>query len=155
MLNRVQIVGNLGAAPEIRNAQSGRRIANFRVASTERWNDRDGVQQERTEWIPVVVMNDHLVKIAEERATKGTLVFVEGQMQTRKWTDGQGIERYITEVILGTYNAKLIVFSGSQGDYWGPASDRSQSRGAARPAPARAGAWDERSADDLGSDNSF
>lgn len=112
MLNRVQIIGNLGADPKARNTQSGMSIVSFRVAATEKWKDaQSGEQKERTEWVSVVVMNEYLAKLAEERLSKGSLVFIEGQMQTRKWTDQNGVERYMTEVILGKMNSKMIIIN--------------------------------------------
>jgi single-strand DNA-binding protein len=152
MLNRVQIIGNLGADPDIRSAQSGMRIANFRVAATERWKDQSGEQKERTEWISVAVMNDVLVGVAEKYLKKGSQVYVEGQMQTRKWTDSAGVEKYTTEVIVGKMNSRLVAMNppgrDGGGGAGGGSDDRGPSRQTSRPAPARRSAPDDSRYDD-------
>src|SRR5205085_453156 len=100
-VNKVILVGNLGADPEIRRTQDGRPIANLRVATSENWRDKaSGERRERTEWHRVVIFSEGLAKIAEQYLKKGAKVYLEGQLQTRKWTDQQGIERYSTEVVL-------------------------------------------------------
>jgi single-strand DNA-binding protein len=125
MLNRVSIIGNLGADPEIRTTQAGTKIANFRVATTQRWRDKAGAWQERTEWIPIVLINQFLINVAETRLFKGTKVFLEGEFQTRKYTDKAGVERYTTEVLIGNPGSTLEVFGGptSGGQSGGPAPD--------------------------------
>ena len=100
-LNKVQIIGNLGAAPDIRSTQDGRKIANLRVATSERWKDRNtGEQRERVDWHSVVIFNEGLASIAEKYLHKGSKVYLEGQLQTRKWQDQSGQDRYSTEVVL-------------------------------------------------------
>ncbi len=118
MLNRVSIAGVVEDAPEIVFSRAGIKIVKLRIRVTESWKDKHGAPQHRRTWVPTVIINDGLAKIAEERVFKGSKVFVEGQWQTRKYTDNAGIERLITEVILGTSNTKLIVFSdaGEPGD---------------------------------------
>lgn len=108
-LNRVQLLGYLGRAPEIRNTQAGARIVNFRIATTESWKGSDGERRERTEWHSVVIFNDGLGKIAEKYLRKGSRALIEGSLQTRKWTDPDGVERWSTEVVLGAYNGNLLL----------------------------------------------
>jgi len=106
-LNRAQIIGNLGADPEIRSLQGGS-VAAFSIATTESWKDKQtGERKERTEWHRVAIYNDGLVRLAETYLKKGAKVFVEGQLKTRKWTDGNGVERYSTEINLGAFNGTL------------------------------------------------
>ena len=107
-VNKVILVGNLGADPEIRYMNNGRPVCNLRVATSESWRDRDsGERRERTEWHRVVIFNEGLCKIAEQYLKKGAKVYVEGQLQTRKWTDQQGQDRYTTEVVLQRYRGDL------------------------------------------------
>jgi single-strand DNA-binding protein len=143
----VQIIGNLGADPQIRNTQSGMAIASFRVAATEKWKDsQTGEQKERTEWVSVVVMNEYLSKLAEDRLRKGSQVFVEGQMQTRKWTDNNGIERYMTEVVVGKMNSKLVIINDRQGgdtQSHEPASTSRSTRSRSSAPSAPSTGWDD------------
>ncbi|MGV0817777.1 single-stranded DNA-binding protein [Martelella sp. FOR1707] len=112
-VNKVILVGNLGADPEIRRTQDGRPIANLRVATSESWRDRNsGERKERTEWHRVVIFSEGLCKIAEQYLRKGSKVYIEGQLQTRKWTDQGGQERYSTEVVLQGFNATLTMLDG-------------------------------------------
>src|SRR5499433_923577 len=107
-VNKVILVGNLGADPEIRSLNSGDRVANLRIATSETWRDRgSGERKERTEWHRVVIFNDNLVKVAESYLKKGAKVYVEGAIQTRKWTDQQGQEKYSTEVVLQKFRGEL------------------------------------------------
>ena len=107
-INKVILVGNLGRDPEIRSAQSGMKLANLRIATSERWKDKQsGEYQERTEWHSVAIFNEHLVNVAERFLKKGSKVYVEGQLQTRKWTDQQGQDRYSTEVVLNRFRGDL------------------------------------------------
>lgn len=115
MLNKVQIIGNIGKDPEIRSTGSGSRVANFSVAVTERWKDKDGEKKERTEWVSVVVWSDGLIGVIEKYVHKGDKVYIEGKMQTRKW-EKDGVDRYSTEVVLQGFDAKLIMLSGKSGD---------------------------------------
>ncbi|WP_157018990.1 single-stranded DNA-binding protein [Mesorhizobium xinjiangense] len=107
-VNKVILVGNLGADPEIRRLNSGDPVVNLRVATSESWRDRNsGERQERTEWHRVVIFNDNLAKVAEQYLKKGMKVYIEGQIQTRKWTDQSGQERYSTEVVLQKFRGEL------------------------------------------------
>ena len=109
-VNKVILVGNLGAYPEIRRTQDGRAIANLRVATSENWRDKaTGERREKTEWHRVVIFNENLAKIAEQYLKKGSKVYLEGQLQTRKWTDKDNIERYTTEVVLQGFNGQLTM----------------------------------------------
>jgi single-strand DNA-binding protein len=112
-VNKVILVGNLGADPEIRRTQDGRPIANLRIATSETWRDRtSGERRERTEWHRVVIFNEGLCKIAEQYLRKGAKVYIEGQLQTRKWQDQGGQERFSTEVVLQGFNAALTMLDG-------------------------------------------
>jgi single-strand DNA-binding protein len=123
-VNKVILVGNLGADPEIRTLTSGDRVANLRVATSESWRDRgSGEKKERTEWHRVVIFNDNLVKVAENYLRKGSKVYIEGALQTRKWTDQSGQEKYSTEVVLQKFRGELTMLDGrggeGEGDYGG------------------------------------
>lgn len=109
-VNKVILIGNLGADPEIRHTQDGRPIANLRVATTDSWRDKaTGERRERTEWHRVVIFNEGLARIAEQYLKKGSKVYLEGQLQTRKWQDQSGNDRYSTEVVLQGFNAQLTM----------------------------------------------
>src|SRR5579883_2128323 len=115
-VNKVILVGNLGRDPEIRSMQDGNRIANLSVATSESWRDRNtGERKERTEWHRVVVFNDRLVEVIEKYLKKGAKVYLEGALQTRKWTDNSGQERYTTEVVLQRYRGELTMLDGRGG----------------------------------------
>ncbi|OKL43454.1 single-stranded DNA-binding protein [Pseudovibrio exalbescens] len=112
-VNKVILVGNLGADPEIRRTQDGRPIVNLRIATSESWRDRNtGERRERTEWHRVVVFNEGLAKVAENYLRKGSKVYIEGQLQTRKWQDQSGQDRYSTEVVLQGFNSTLTMLDG-------------------------------------------
>jgi single-strand DNA-binding protein len=112
-VNKVILVGNLGADPEIRTLNSGDRVANLRLATSETWRDRgSGERKERTEWHRVVIFNDNLVKVAESYLRKGSKVYVEGALQTRKWTDQSGQEKFSTEVVLQKFRGELTMLDG-------------------------------------------
>ena len=112
-VNKVILVGNLGRDPEIRNTQDGAKIVNLSIATSEKWKDRmSGEPRERTEWHRVVIFNENLARIAEQYLRKGSSVYVEGQLQTRKWTDQQGVEKYTTEVVLGRFRGELTLLGG-------------------------------------------
>ena len=118
-VNKVILVGNLGRDPEIRTTQNGMKVANLRVATSERWKDRNsGEMQERTEWHSVAIFNEHLVGVAERFLHKGSKVYLEGQLQTRKWTDQQGQDRYTTEVVMNRFRGELQMLD-SRGDSGG------------------------------------
>ena len=115
-VNKVILVGNLGADPEIRRTQDGRPIVNLRVATSETWRDRNsGERRERTEWHRVVIFNEGLAKVAEQYLKKGAKIYVEGQLQTREWEDQQGQKRYTTEVVLQGFNSTLTMLDGPGG----------------------------------------
>ena len=111
-LNKVMLIGNLGADPEVRSFQNGGKVANLRIATSERWKDRDGNQQEKTEWHTVAIFSEGLVRVVESYLKKGSKVFVEGQLQTRKWQDQNGQDRYSTEVVLRGFNGTLTMLDG-------------------------------------------
>ncbi|WP_417691737.1 single-stranded DNA-binding protein [Roseibium sp.] len=112
-VNKVILVGNLGADPEIRRTQDGRPIANLRIATSETWRDRgSGERRERTEWHRVVIFNEGLCKVAESYLRKGSKVYLEGQLQTRKWQDQSGQDRYSTEIVLQGFNSTLTMLDG-------------------------------------------
>ena len=109
-VNKVILLGNLGRDPEVRSTQDGMKIVNLNIATSERWKDRNsGDQRERTEWHRVVIFNENLARIAEQYLRKGSTVYLEGQLQTRKWTDQQGVEKYTTEVVLQRYRGELTL----------------------------------------------
>jgi single-strand DNA-binding protein len=115
-VNKVILVGNLGRDPEIRRTQDGRPIANLRVATTETWRDKNsGERREKTEWHSVVIFNEGLCKVAENYLKKGSKVYIEGQLQTRKWQDQTGADRYSTEVVLQGFNGNLTMLDGRAG----------------------------------------
>jgi single-strand DNA-binding protein len=112
-VNKVILIGNLGADPEIRSLNSGDRVANLRIATSETWRDKSsGERKEKTEWHRVVIFNDNLVKVAESYLKKGSKVYIEGQIQTRKWTDQSGAEKYSTEIVLQKFRGELTMLDG-------------------------------------------
>jgi len=128
-VNKVILVGALGADPEVRRTQDGKPIANLRVATSETWRDKNtGERREKTEWHRVVIFTEGLCKVAEQYLRKGSKVYLEGSLQTRKWTDQSGAERYSTEVVLQGFNASLVMLDGAKGDREEqPASNQQQS----------------------------
>jgi single-strand DNA-binding protein len=115
-VNKVILVGNLGKDPEIRRTQDGRPIANLSVATSEQWRDKaTGERKEKTEWHRVVIFSEGLAKVAEQYLKKGAKVYIEGQLQTRKWTDQAGVEKYSTEVVLQGFNSNLTMLDGRSG----------------------------------------
>lgn len=116
-INKVILIGNLGRDPEIRTTTDGTRIANLNIATSENWKDKaTGEKKEKTEWHRVVVFNDHLIKIIESYLNKGARVYVEGSLQTRKWTDKDGQERYTTEIVLSKYRGEITLLGGGAGE---------------------------------------
>jgi single-strand DNA-binding protein len=112
-VNKVILIGNLGADPEVRHTQDGRPIVNLRVATSENWKDKStGERRERTEWHRVVIFSEGLARIAEQYLKKGSKVYLEGQLQTRKWQDKDGQDRYSTEVVLQGFNSTLTMLDG-------------------------------------------
>lgn len=115
-VNKVILVGNLGRDPEIRSTQDGMRIANLAVATSESWRDRvSGERKERTEWHRVAIFNERLAEIAEKYLRKGSKVYLEGALQTRKWTDNSGQERYTTEIVLQRFRGELTMLDSARG----------------------------------------
>jgi single-strand DNA-binding protein len=115
-LNKVMLIGNLGADPEIRSFQNGGKVANLRIATSETWKDKNtGERQERTEWHSVAIFSEGLVGVVERFLRKGSKVYIEGQLQTRKWQDQQGNDRYSTEVVIRGLNGTLTMLDGAQG----------------------------------------
>ena len=112
-VNKVILVGNLGADPEIRSLNSGDRVANLRVATSETWRDRSsGERKEKTEWHRVVIFNENLVKVAEQYLRKGSKIYLEGAIQTRKWADQAGVEKFSTEIVLQKFRGELTMLDG-------------------------------------------
>ncbi len=115
-VNKVILIGNLGADPEIKRTQDGRPIANLRIATSDTWRDKaTGERKEKTEWHRVVIFNEGLCKVAEQYLKKGAKVYIEGALQTRKWTDQSGVEKYSTEVVLQNFNSTLTMLDGRSG----------------------------------------
>jgi single-strand DNA-binding protein len=152
-VNKVILVGNLGADPEIRRTQDGRPIVNLRVATTDTWRDKgSGERKERTEWHRVVIFSEGLAKVAEQYLKKGSRVYLEGQLQTRKWQDQGGQDRYSTEIVLQNFNSQMVLLDragggGGGGGYpddngsdFGSSSGSSSGRSAPARQPAMAGA---------------
>jgi single-strand DNA-binding protein len=142
-VNKVILVGNLGADPESRSLPSGDEVVNLRIATSESWKDRDGNRQERTEWHRVAIFNQNLGRVAKSYLRKGSKVYLEGQIQTRKWTDQASQERYSTEIVLQNFRGELVLLDSREGgggrgafndefEDAGSAPGRSQSR----PQPA-------------------
>jgi single-strand DNA-binding protein len=115
-LNKVTLIGRLGRDPEVRNFQNGGKVVNFSLATSERWKDSDGNQQEKTEWHQVAIFNEKLGEIAERYLRKGAQVYLEGQLQTRKWQDQSGNDRYSTEIVLRPYRGELQLIGGKRDD---------------------------------------
>ena len=146
-VNKVILVGNLGADPEARSLNNGGEVVNMRIATSEQWKDRDGNRQERTEWHNVVIFNENLGRVAKSYLRKGSKVYLEGQLQTRKWQDQSGNDKYTTEVVLERFRGELVLLDSRDGggagrgafnedfggdDFGGGAPSRPQSR----PQPA-------------------
>ena len=141
-VNKVILVGNLGADPESRSLNSGGEVVNMRVATSEQWKDRDGQRQERTEWHNVVIYNENLGRVAKTYLRKGSKVYLEGQIQTRKWQDQSGTDRYTTEVVLQRFRGELVLLDSRDGGGRGAFNDEFEDAGSApsrsqsRPQPA-------------------
>ena len=171
-VNKVIILGSLGKDPEVRNFQNGGKVVNLRVATSERYKDREGNQQERTEWHSVAIFNEKLGEIAERYLKKGSQVYLEGQLETRKWTTNEGQERYSTEIVLRQFRGEMTLVGGrgqgggaeegggERGSYGGGAPSgggyggaRGGAAGAAKPARSGGGGggggggWDAPKAD--------
>jgi single-strand DNA-binding protein len=148
-VNKVTLIGNLGADPEARSLNSGGEVVNLSVATSENWKDRDGQRQERTEWHRVVIFNENLGRVAKQYLRKGSKVYLEGQLQTRKWQDNSGQDRYSTEVVLQRFRGELVLLDRREGGSGGyddfdsdagfgssSSSDRGGSTKQRRPEPA-------------------
>jgi single-strand DNA-binding protein len=115
-VNKVILVGNLGKDPEVRHTQDGKPIVNLSIATSDTWRDKNsGEKKEKTEWHRVVIFNEGLAKVAEQYLKKGTTVYIEGQLQTRKWTDKDGAEKYSTEIVLQNYSGVMTMIGGRSG----------------------------------------
>jgi single-strand DNA-binding protein len=138
-VNKVILIGNLGRDPELRSTQDGTRIANLAVATSESWRDRtSGERKERTEWHRVVIFNERLAEIAEKYLKKGAKVYVEGALQTRKWSDNTGQERYSTEIVLQRFRGELTMLDSARGGAAaGPAMDSGYDEGFGDEMPTR------------------
>jgi single-strand DNA-binding protein len=152
-VNKVILVGNLGDDPEVRSMNNGGEVVNLRVATSESWKDRDGNRQERTEWHRVVIFNENLGKVAKSYLKKGSKVYLEGQIQTRKWTDNSGQDKYSTEVVLQRFRGELVLLDsrggGGGADYDGGFSGGASGGGAPRPQSRPAPAFDSDLDDDV------
>lgn len=136
-VNKVILVGNLGKDPEVRNSQNGSKIVNFNLATSETWNDKaSGERKEKTEWHRIVVFNDRIADVAEKYLKKGAKVYVEGSLQTRKWTDQQGQEKFTTEVVIDRFRGELTMLSGRNEEGGGFSGGEG---GGGRQQPARGG----------------
>jgi single-strand DNA-binding protein len=146
-VNKVILVGNLGADPEARSLNNGGEVVNMRIATSEQWKDRDGNRQERTEWHNVVIFNENLGRVAKSYLRKGSKVYLEGQLQTRKWTDQSGNDKYTTEIVLQKFRGELVLLDSREGgggggrDFGGGGygddfSGGGSSQGQKRPQPA-------------------
>ncbi|MFD1768025.1 single-stranded DNA-binding protein [Sphingorhabdus buctiana] len=139
-VNKVILVGNLGADPEVKSFQNGGRIANLRIATSEDWKDRQtGEKKERTEWHQVVLQSDGLVGVAERYLRKGAKVYIEGQLRTRKWQDQSGNDRYTTEISVGGFDGKLVMLDGARGGQGGGGNDGWGSGGSAPASGGQSG----------------
>jgi single-strand DNA-binding protein len=140
-VNKVILVGNLGKDPEVRHTQDGKPIVNLSIATSETWRDKGtGERKEKTEWHRVVIFNENIAKVAEQYLKKGSTVYIEGQLQTRKWTDKDGIDKYSTEVVLQNFRGELTMIGGrpggsdsaaSSGDEFGQSSPMDRPRSSA------------------------
>lgn len=159
-VNKVIIVGNLGKDPEVRSFQNGGKVVNLNIATSETWKDKQtGERKERTEWHRVSILNEGIAGVAEKYLRKGSKVYIEGQLETRKWQDQQGVERYTTEIVLRPYNGSLTLLDGRQdggsqqrdeggrgssgGGYAGDPRDQHTTRGASTGGTAASGAIDD------------
>ena len=144
-VNKVILVGNLGADPEARSLNNGGEVVNIRVATSENWKDKDGNRQEKTEWHNVVIFNENLGRVAKSYLKKGSKVYLEGQIQTRKWQDQTGNDRYTTEIVINRFRGELVLLDSREGggggrsDFGGGedfGGGGSSSRPQSRPQPA-------------------
>jgi single-strand DNA-binding protein len=153
-VNKVILVGNLGDDPEARSLNNGGEVVNLRVATSESWKDRDGNRQERTEWHRVVIFNENLGKVAKSYLRKGSKVYLEGQIQTRKWQDQSGQDKYSTEVVLQRFRGELVLLDsrgsgGGSGEDFGGGGFESSGSGGGNRQPRPAAAFDSDLDDDV------
>ena len=153
-VNKVILVGNLGKDPEVRNAQNGSKIVTFTLATSESWNDKgSGERREKTEWHRIVIFNERLGDVAERYLKKGKKVYLEGALQTRKWTDQSGQEKFTTEIVLDRFRGEITLIDGNRNDDASGESDRAsgsaRSGGRTRPAAGGTGSggWEPSGAD--------
>lgn len=147
-VNKVILVGNLGRDPEVRRLGSGEPVVNLRIATSESWRDKQsGERKEKTEWHSVVIFNENLAKVAEQYLKKGSKVYIEGQLQTRKWQDQSGVEKYTTEIVLQRFRGELTILdsrgqggSDEYGEGGGAMEDRSGGGSFGRSSPMGGGA---------------
>ena len=146
-VNKVILIGNLGRDPEVRHSQEGGKIVTLNIATSESWKDKSsGERKEKTEWHRVVIFNDRIADVAERYLKKGGKVYIEGSLQTRKWTDQAGVERYSTEVVIGRFKGELTLLEGKNDSGSGagydppPASETDYGRTGSK-APAAGNAW--------------
>jgi single-strand DNA-binding protein len=136
-VNKVILIGNVGRDPEVRTTQDGTKIVNFTIATSEHWKDKSsGDRRERTEWHRVVIFNENLARVAEQYLRKGSSVYVEGALQTRKWADQSGVDRYTTEVVLQRFRGEMTLLGGKSdrgGDDAGSQDDTPPAAGSAGP----------------------
>jgi single-strand DNA-binding protein len=151
-VNKVILIGNLGADPEVRTFQNGGKVCNLRIATSENWKDKNtGERREKTEWHTIAIFSEGLVRVAEQYLRKGSKVYIEGQLQTRKWQDQSGNDRYSTEVVLQNFGGTLVMLDGRSeggggaGGGGGYLADQSggQSGGQSSPAPSTSDMDDE------------
>jgi len=144
-INKVILVGNIGQEPQVRTMQSGQKVVSFSLATSDRWRDRQsGEQKEQTEWHRVVIFNPNLVEVAERMLQKGTKLYLEGSLRTRKWQNQQGVDTYTTEVVLNQFAGTMVILSGAK------AMDAMSGAAPAAPAPA-----EEMSISEIGDDIPF
>ena len=136
-INKVILIGNLGADPEVRSFSNGNKVCNLRIATSETWKDRNtGERKEKTEWHSVAIFQEGLVRIAEQYLKKGSKVYIEGQLQTRKWQDQSGADKYSTEIVLQGFGGTLTMLDGANGG-GGSTGGSSSSGNSSSPAPSR------------------
>lgn len=144
-LNKCSFIGNLGKDPEIRSTQDGREIANISLGVSESWKDKNsGERKEKTEWVRIAIFNQNLVNVAKNYLKKGSKIYVEGQMQTRKWTDQSGIEKYTTEIVLQNFGGTIVMLDGKKQE-----SAPAQPEAYDRPAPMKKATIEEDLNDDI------
>lgn len=139
-VNKVILIGNLGKDPESRSTQDGSKIVNLTIATSETWNDKaSGERKEKTEWHRIVIFNDRVADVAERYLKKGAKVYIEGSLQTRKWTDQSGAEKYTTEVVIGRFNGQMTMLSSSESssESEAPRERATPARAPSRPAPVQ------------------